>query len=237
MAEQQRVIWFDRLRHGRYRTGRRQERVARRDDRRSSPREGVRVPAGFATTASAFREFLEQSELQRAHRAARWPGSTSTTWPSSPASAPKSAAGSSRRHCRRRWRPRSTTAYRAPQRRQSPDVSVAVRSSATAEDMPDASFAGQQETFLKYQWPRQSSSCDKRSLRLALQRPGDRLSGRTRATRDADVALSVGVQRMVRSDQGAAGRDVHARHRIGLRPGGVHHRRRTAWAKRSCRAR
>ncbi len=85
-----------------------------------------------------------------------------------------------------------------------PGISVAVRSSATAEDLPDASFAGQQETFLNI------SGLD--NLLHAIREVFASLyNDRAIAYRvhqgyaDTEVALSVGVQRMVRSDQGAAG--------------------------------
>ena len=52
----------------------------------------------------------------------------------------------------------------------------------------------------------------------------------------AEVALSAGIQRMVRSDKGSAGVDVHHRHRVGLPGRGVHHLVSTAWARRWCRA-
>jgi pyruvate, water dikinase len=85
------------------------------------------------------------------------------------------------------------------------DVAVAVRSSATAEDLPEASFAGQQETFLNVRGRRQRDPLRQGSLCVAVQRSGDFLSGPSRDFRHADVALSAGIQRMVRSDIGASG--------------------------------
>ena len=55
------------------------------------------------------------------------------------------------------------------------DFAVAVRSSATAEDLPEASFAGQQETFLNVRGEQHLLVLHARSLRLALQRPRDRV--------------------------------------------------------------
>ena len=107
---------------------------------------GVRVPGGFATTADAYREFLRHEGLDariKAHLAkldiddvaalAR-AGEEIRDWLKS---APLPAA------LEREIR----TAY-AELEQASPGATFAVRSSATAEDMPDASFAGQQETFL-----------------------------------------------------------------------------------------
>jgi pyruvate,water dikinase len=88
--------------------------------------------------------------------------------------------------------------------RDSPGASFAVRSSATAEDLPDASFAGQQETFLNV------SGVDEvlhRMKEVFASLYNDRaISYRVhKGFAHVDVALSAGVQRMVRSDLGAAG--------------------------------
>ena len=132
---------------------RRQERLARRDDRQPR-RGGIRVPGGFATTAAAYREFLARRRPRPAHRGA-----------------PRGARPGRRRRrsprCGaeiRQWivdaplPPRLeaeiAAAYARPDDR-SGEHPVAVRSSATAEDLPDASFAGQQETFLNVTGPRQ----------------------------------------------------------------------------------
>jgi pyruvate,water dikinase len=83
------------------------------------------------------------------------------------------------------------------------DMSFAVRSSATAEDLPDASFAGQQETFLNIVGLENiCTRSRKSSLPCTTTAPFPTAS--TRASH-ADVALSAGIQRMVRSDKGAAG--------------------------------
>ena len=86
----------------------------------------------------------------------------------------------------------------------SPDASWAVRSSATAEDLPDASFAGQQETFLNVHGIEEvlhkmkevfASLYNDRAISYRVHK----------GFSHAEVALSAGVQRMVRSDVGAAG--------------------------------
>ncbi len=90
-----------------------------------------------------------------------------------------------------------------------------MRSSATAEDLPDASFAGQQETFLNVQ------GIDN-VLHAIKEVFASLFNDRAIAYRvhhnfeHAAVALSAGVQRMVRSDKGASRRHVHHGHRIRL---------------------
>ena len=108
---------------------------------------GIRVPGGFATTAEAFREFLQHEGLARriAARLATLDvddvdalaraGAEIRQWLVDAPLPP--ALGDAK----------SATAY-AALAEASPDATFAVRSSATAEDLPDASFAGQQETFL-----------------------------------------------------------------------------------------
>ena len=164
---------------------------------------GVSVPGGFATTASAFREFLAQSGLAgRIHaaldaldvddlQALAETGRTVRGWvletPFPPAfdSAIEAA-----------WSRLCATEGSEP--------AVAVRSSATAEDLPDASFAGQQETFLNVRGLRDvqakihevfASLYNDRAIAYRVHQ------GFTHA----DVALSAGVQIMVRSDIGASG--------------------------------
>jgi pyruvate, water dikinase len=201
MAEQKRVIWLDRLRMSDV------EQVGGKNASLGEMiaqlgAEGVRVPGGFATTATAFREFLAETGLSdRIAKAlsdldvddiaklARV-GAQIRGWI---VAAPLPAA--------------LKTEIEAAYQRLSadhPGVSVAVRSSATAEDLPDASFAGQQETFLNI------SGLD--NLIHAIREVFASLyTDRAIAYRshqgyaETEVALSVGVQRMVRSDQGAAG--------------------------------
>ena len=100
--------------------------------------------------------------------------------------------------------------------------SFAVRSSATAEDLPDASFAGQQETFLNIHGYENILHAIKEVFASLYN---DRAIA-YRVHKDfahAEVALSAGVQRMVRSDTGAVGGDVLARYRVGISGGRVRH--------------
>lgn len=107
---------------------------------------GIRVPDGFATTADAYWEFLELNELREkiARQATRLREGADL----------ESVGRSVREHFLAATLPRTfaddiVAAYRElAERLGRPDPEVAVRSSATAEDLPQASFAGQQETFL-----------------------------------------------------------------------------------------
>lgn len=165
---------------------------------------GVRVPDGFATTASAFREFLRHGhlaerinarvskldiddidELARAGAEIRqW--IIDTPFPDSLTAAITAA-----------WEKMVAKAG-------SEDVAVAVRSSATAEDLPDASFAGQQETYLNVR------GLD--NVLVAIHQVFASLyNDRAIAYRvhhnfeHHEVALSAGIQRMARSDIGSSG--------------------------------
>jgi pyruvate, water dikinase len=163
---------------------------------------GIRVPDGFATTAHAFREFLRANGL-RERIAARLDkmdvedvkalteaGREIRQWVAA-AKIPADLEAAVRVHYR-------TLAGGEP------DISVAVRSSATAEDLPEASFAGQQETFLNVVG---ADAVLERMREVFASLYNDRaISYRVHhGFAHDEVALSVGVQRMVRSDQGAAG--------------------------------
>jgi pyruvate,water dikinase len=163
---------------------------------------GVRVPGGFATTAHAFRQFLKHEGLDvriqkrladlntddvRALAAA---GAEIRGWlEAQPFPADLEAAI------------RDSFAGLTAD---NPDASFAVRSSATAEDLPDASFAGQQETFLNVVGI--EDVLHKMKEVFASLYNDRAISYRVhKGFAHSDVALSAGVQRMVRSDLGAAG--------------------------------
>ncbi len=162
---------------------------------------GVRVPGGFATTARAYREFLAQGGLQARIRAELAGLDVDDVV--------KLAASGARI---RQWilatpfGPTLTEAVRTELARMSNgrEVAVAVRSSATAEDLPEASFAGQQETFLNV---RGEAAVLEAMRRVFASLFNDRaISYRVHQGFDHDaVALSAGVQHMVRSDLGASG--------------------------------
>ena len=164
---------------------------------------GVRVPGGFATTAQAYRDFLAhqglsgriQAELDRLDiddveslaaaggRIRQW--IVDTPFPT-------------------RLEQEISEHYRALAAGGEADATFAVRSSATAEDLPDASFAGQQETFLNIHGLDNVLHAVKHVFASLYN---DRaIAYRVHKNfRHAEVALSAGVQRMVRSDVGAAG--------------------------------
>lgn len=162
---------------------------------------GIRVPDGFATTAEAFRLFLKEGGLEdRIHarlakldvddvKALAAVGAEIRGWIES---APFPAELEKEIREFYEWL------------REGRDISVAVRSSATAEDLPDASFAGQQETVLNvvgidavlhHMKEVFASLYNDRAISYRVHK------GFTHA----EVALSAGVQRMCRSDKGAAG--------------------------------
>ncbi|MBV6418613.1 MAG: Phosphoenolpyruvate synthase [Steroidobacteraceae bacterium] len=162
---------------------------------------GVRVPRGFATTAAAYREFLRQGGLDARIRATlaaldvddvqrlATTGAQIRDWILSTPFPPALEAA-------------VLAAFRAMSAGR--DIAVAVRSSATAEDLPEASFAGQQETFLNVRGEAQvlaamhqvfASLFNDRAIAYRVHQGFDH----------SQVALSAGVQHMVRSDLGASG--------------------------------
>lgn len=164
---------------------------------------GIEVPPGFATTASAYRQFLAANELEpqlRRHlddlaanrmalpdaaRAIR-EAIVAAPWPSDLSQAITAAYGDL---CRRVGQP---------------DAAVAVRSSATAEDLADASFAGQQETFLNVAGTEALLDSVKRCF-ASLFTDRAITYRNTKGFDHLTVALSVGVQLMVRTDIGGSG--------------------------------
>jgi len=168
----------------------------------SLARLGVQVPRGFATTAHAYREFLAQGGLDTRIRAELEGLNVDDVT--------QLAASGARI---RRWILETplpaafNTAVLAALRELSQgrsELAVAVRSSATAEDLPEASFAGQQETFLNV---RGEAAVLEAIHEVFASLFTDRaISYRVHQGFDhAAVALSVGVQHMVRSDLGASG--------------------------------
>jgi len=161
---------------------------------------GVKVPDGFATTADAFRQFLAHNDL--AARIARTLAALDVDDVETLA-----ATGAQIRE----WilatpfpEPLEREVVKAWTAMGGESIAVAVRSSATAEDLPDASFAGQQETFLNV--------VGREALLKAVHEVfaslfNDRaIAYRVHQGFDHDqVALSVGVQHMIRSDLAASG--------------------------------
>ncbi|MBL8387785.1 MAG: phosphoenolpyruvate synthase [Hydrogenophaga sp.] len=164
--------------------------------------QGVKVPTGFATTAHAFREFLKADGLTDRINARLDALDTEDV------RALAEAGAEIRAMVENQPFPADLEkAIREEFARLSagnPDASFAVRSSATAEDLPDASFAGQQETFLNVHGI--DDVLHKMKEVFASLYNDRAISYRVhKGFAHADVALSAGVQRMVRSDLGAAG--------------------------------
>ncbi|MEX0815404.1 MAG: phosphoenolpyruvate synthase [Dongiaceae bacterium] len=196
------VIWFEELERGDvHRVGGKNASLGEMVS--SLGAQGINVPPGFATTADAYWRFVEANGLKEIIETAlreRKAGKASLQevghtirrafvhgdWPEDTAQAIRDA-------------------YRVLcDRSAESDTDVAVRSSATAEDLPDASFAGQQETFLNV---RGEDALLEASRRCYASLFTDRaISYREAKGFDhLKVALSVGIQKMVRSDIGGAG--------------------------------
>ena len=164
--------------------------------------QGVRVPTGFATTAHAFREFLKFEDLDQRIHAILNALDTEDVDALAQAGAQIRALVEAQP-----FPPALEQAIReafATLSGGNADASFAVRSSATAEDLPDASFAGQQESFLNVVG---IDTVLHKIKEVFASLYNDRaISYRVhKGFEHASVALSAGVQRMVRSDQGAAG--------------------------------
>jgi pyruvate,water dikinase len=162
---------------------------------------GVHVPGGFATTAQAYREFLAQGGL-----AGRISGLLKGLNVDDVGKLAATGAEIRKAIMATAFPAAFEAAVRAALERMSAgkEIAVAVRSSATAEDLPEASFAGQQETFLNV---RGAAAVLRAMHEVFASLFNDRaISYRVHHGFDhAAIALSAGVQHMVRSDRGAAG--------------------------------
>jgi len=164
---------------------------------------GVAIPNGFATTAEAYRDYLEHNDIRSRIQdalealdisdvdALAVTGAQIRGWIVDGALPLALEA-------------EITAAYREMEAEYGPEPDVAVRSSATAEDLPDASFAGQQETYLNIRGSDHllrtckrvlASLFTDRAIHYRFDKGFDHMS----------IALSIGVQKMVRSDIGASG--------------------------------
>ncbi|MCW8973338.1 MAG: phosphoenolpyruvate synthase [Gammaproteobacteria bacterium] len=165
--------------------------------------EGIEVPNGFATTAEAYRQYIEHNNLHERIAQELETLDTSDT---------RALAISGARI--RQWIMHGTMpqqlvdeireAYKELEAEYGDNTDVAVRSSATAEDLPNASFAGQQETYLNIRGTKNLlATCKQVFASLFTDRA---ISYRVHQGFDhMDVALSIGVQQMVRADLGASG--------------------------------
>ncbi len=201
MNEAARVIPFDRLRMGDVEhVGGKNASLGEMISQLSHA--GIRVPGGFATTAFAFREFLAKSGLE-SRIADRLAGLDVDDVNALAAAGKEIRAWIAAAPLPTALERDITAAYQALAR-ESSDATWAVRSSATAEDLPEASFAGQQETFLNINGLDNILHAVKEVFASLYN---DRaISYRVhQGFTHAEVALSAGIQKMVRSDLGAAG--------------------------------
>jgi pyruvate, water dikinase len=132
--------------------------------------QGVRVPDGFATTADAYRQLIEPTAWPRLHGPC-WDSWMSTTGRPAAAGAEARSPAAGRRAART-LQQAIVAAYRHGRSLGPGGPAVAVRSSATAEDLPDASFAGQQETYLNMRGGGGAAGGLPPLLRLPVHRPG-----------------------------------------------------------------
>ena len=170
---------------------------------RNLSHEGIPVPDGFGISAAAYWAFLDANDLRRKIDALLQDlKKEKITLPE---------AGKTIRTMIAQGKFPSqleeaiVTAYRTLcTRANQPNADVAVRSSATAEDLPDASFAGQHESYLNVRGEREVlDAC--RPCIASLFKDRAIVYRQTHGFEHMKVALSVGVQRMVRSDLGSAG--------------------------------
>jgi pyruvate, water dikinase len=196
------VLWFDEVGLGDVpRVGGKNASLG--EMRRTLAPLGIRVPDGFATTADAYRDFLQQAELDVVVREAL--GTLDVTQIEE-----LQAAGRRVRHAilaaelPQELAEAVTAAYRQIEGEWGPHWGVLLRSTPTAEDLPEASFAGQQETYLNVRGERMLLEAVRRCFaslftdRAIAYRAGHGFD-------HTQVALSVGVQKMVRSDLASAG--------------------------------
>jgi len=165
--------------------------------------EGIAVPDGFATTAEAYRRFIDENGLEE--------GIRQRLSQLEEGGKPLDKVGREIRGLIRKGRMPHDIAIQVVeayhelcQRLGQDEIDVAVRSSATAEDLPDASFAGQQETFLNVRGDHDVLEAVKNCYASLFT---DRaISYRTEKGFDhLEIALSAGVQKMVRSDKASSG--------------------------------
>lgn len=166
--------------------------------------QGIKVPNGFATTAEAYNYFLESTGLKQKIKDILKDLDTKDTR-NLMAHGKRVRAEILAVQLPTDFKKEIATAYkRLSAENNSKSLDVAVRSSATAEDLPDASFAGQQETFLNI--------VGEKELLLAVKKCiASLFTDRAISYREDkgfdhfSIALSVGVQKMVRSDLGSSG--------------------------------
>ena len=169
---------------------------------------GVRVPGGFATTAQAYRDFLSHSANGGETLAKRIENRLSGVDISDVRALAEAGADIRQWIVDTPFQPRLEKEllehYRKMVKASAGELSVAVRSSATAEDLQDASFAGQQETFLNIAGEDNLLHAVKEVF-ASLYNDRAISYRQQRGFKHAEVALSAGIQKMVRSDLASSG--------------------------------
>jgi len=164
---------------------------------------GVRVPGGFATTSQAYQDFLAQGGLDKRIRDAL-DGLEVTNIKHLAEAGTQIREWILKQPLQSELEQQIRANYQQIQREINGDFSLAIRSSATAEDLPEASFAGQQETYLNVSGEDDVVTAIRQVFaslytdRAIVYRVNNHFA-------HEKVALSAGVQRMVRSDMGASG--------------------------------
>ncbi|RPH76385.1 MAG: phosphoenolpyruvate synthase, partial [Nitrospiraceae bacterium] len=170
---------------------------------RSLGSRGIKVPTGFATVAAVYWRYVEANGLRDLI------ASTLSELAAKKIGLAEAGGAIRRAFLRGEWPPEAADAIRAAygvlgSRVGRSDPDVAVRSSATAEDLPDASFAGQQETFLNVSGEAALLDACRRCF-ASLFTDRAIIYRQAKGFDHLKVALSIGVQKMVRSDIGGAG--------------------------------
>src|SRR5919201_5907583 len=164
---------------------------------------GIRVPGGFATIADAFREFLAADSL--GERIAKKLESLACDNVNALTACGKEIrAWIAAARFPQALEHEIRAFYQQLEEQTSSDASFAVRSSATAEDLPEASFAGQQETFLNIRGADNVLAAIKH-VYASLYNDRAIAYRVHQGYEHTKIALSIGVQRMVRSDKACAG--------------------------------
>ena len=202
MSHNQNILWFDELKIGDVpRVGGKNASLG--EITQSLCKEGIPVPPGFAITAQVYRDFIRDNNLEQtiANQLKRLAEAKQTLAETGSAIRRLIRSGS--------FSPAQVNSISAAyetlcSKTGKENCDVAVRSSATAEDLPEASFAGQQESYLNVRGL--DNLLEAARLCLASLYTNRAIAYREeRGFAHAQVALSVGVQQMVRSDIGSAG--------------------------------
>lgn len=164
---------------------------------------GIGIPGGFAVTAAAYRHFLKKTRLD-SYVKETIRGLDTRNIADLQSRGKKIRNAILKTKLPEEIEDAVVSAYREMEKKYGEGVDVAVRSSATAEDLPGASFAGQQETFLNISGSKNVCEATKRCIASLFT---DRaISYRVdKGFSHTDVALSVGIQKMVRSDIASSG--------------------------------